>query len=136
MGAVLTRPVLRLCAWCLAAVVIEVALYLSYQGHDASFHWFTHFLIGAAVALLGMTVMVLRAGRPVPMPLVWPVLAHVYAMVPDLLFTGGAAHERWMDVFLGHLSSHFVPGANLTWFAAFLTALTLHLVVLDRQRPT
>lgn len=65
-----------------------------------------------------------------PYPLVWPVTAHVFAMFPDLLFTAGIAHYWWMDLFLGHISTHFVPGRNLTWYLIFLTALGLYLTVL------
>jgi len=32
------RRALRLCGWCVVAVAVEVALYLSYRGHDARFH--------------------------------------------------------------------------------------------------
>lgn len=124
---------LRLCLWCLAAVAVEVALYLSYRGHDARFHWFTHFFVGASAALVVMAVVTLRTGRPVPSPLVWPLLGHLFAMAPDLAFTGGVAHQRWMDVFLGHISSHFVPGWNLTWYAVFFAALALYLAAVDRS---
>ena len=55
-------------------------------------------------------------------------------MFPDFLFTAGMAHERWIDVFLGHISTHFVPGRNLTWFVVFLLALGAYLVVLARSR--
>jgi hypothetical protein len=125
---------MRLCVWCLVAVAVEVALYLSYRGHDARFHWFTHFFIGASLALLVMTVVALRTHRPVPLPLLWILLAHTFAMIPDLLFVGGRVHERWMDLFLGHLSSHCVPGRNLTWYLVFLVSLTLYLVTLDYGR--
>ncbi len=67
-----------------------------------------------------------------PYPLVWPVLGHLFAMFPDFLFTAGTAHYRWMDVFLGHISTHFVPGRNLTWAAVFLVALGIYLTVLAR----
>jgi len=56
-------------------------------------------------------------------------------MFPDLLFAGGVAHQRWMDVFLGHNASHFVPGRNLTWFVVFLLAFGAHLLVLARLPP-
>ncbi len=123
---------LRLCLWCVVAVVAEAGLYASYRGHDARFHWFTHFFVGASVALVVMAVVSSCTHRPVPLPLVWPLLAHVVAMLPDFLFTAGIAHERWMDVFLGHISTHFVPGRNFTWFAAFLVALAAYLAVLAR----
>ena len=131
-----TARVMRLCLWCILAVVVEIGLYLSYRGHDARFHWFTHFFVGSAVALLIMSAVALRTRRPVPVPLVWPLLGHLYAMFPDFLFTGGhIAHERWMDIFLGHISTHFVPGRNLTWYLVFLAAVALYLGVLYRVRP-
>lgn len=126
------RPTLRVCLWCLVAVLGEAALYLSYRGHDARFHWFTHFFVGASAALAVMALVAARTRRPVRLPLVWPVLAHVFAMFPDFLFTWGIAHERWMDVFLGHISTHFVPGRNLTWFLVFLLALGTYLMVVSR----
>ncbi len=63
------------------------------------------------------------------------MLAHVFAMTPDLLFTGGYAHRRWMDLFLGHMSAHFVPRRNTTWLVVFLTVLAGYLTALDRVRP-
>ena len=125
----------RLCGWCTAAVVVELGLYASYRGHDARFHWFTHFFVGAATALGVMTVVVLRRRRPVARPLVWPVAAHLFAMAPDLLFTAGYAHQRWMDLFLGHITVHFVPGRNWTWLVVFLAALVAYLTTLDGMRP-
>ncbi len=126
-------PPLRLCLWCLAAGAVELALYLSYRGHDARFHWFTHLFVGASTALVVMTAVTLRTRRPLPYPLVWPVLGHLFAMTPDLAFSGGVAHQRWMDVFLGHVSSHFVPGRNVTWYAVFLASLALYLAAVDRS---
>ncbi len=121
---------LQLCLWCVIAVLAEVGLYASYRGHDARFHWFTHFFVGASVALVAMAVVAARTRRPVPLALVWIFLAHVVAMFPDFLFSAGIAHQRWMDLFLGHISTHFVPGRNLTWFVVFLAALGAYLVVL------
>ena len=125
---------LRLCLWCMAAVLVQVGLYLSYRGHDARFHWFTHFFVGASFALVVMSAVSARTHRAVPYPLVWPLLAHLLAMVPDLAFAAGQAHRRWMDVFLGHISTHFVPGRNLTWYVVFLASLALYLLTLDRAR--
>lgn len=125
---------LRLCFWCAGAVVAEIGLYLSYRGHDARFHWFTHFFVGASTAMVVMTGFTIRTRRPVPYPLVWPLAAHVYAMAPDLLFAAGRAHQAWMDVFLGHVSSHYLPGRNLAWYAVFLASLAAYLVAVDRAR--
>ena len=129
------RGPLALCTWCLLAVLVEGALYGSYQAHEARFHWFTHFFVGASAALLAMTAAAAATRRPVPLPLVWPVLGHVIAMFPDFLFAGGVAHRRWMNVFLGHLSTHFIPGRNLTWYLIFVVCLGIYLVILDRRAP-
>lgn len=126
------RTVLRVCLWCVLAVVVEVALFLSYRGHDARFHWFTHFFVGVSVALLVMAAVALRTRRPVPLPLVWPLAGHLFAMFPDVVFNAGVAHEGWMDVFLAHISSHFVPGRNLTWYLVFLACLAAYLAVVAR----
>ena len=133
-GASRPRGPWRTCGWCAVAVAVEVALYLSYRGHDARFHWFTHLLVGAATALTVMAVAAKVRRTAVARPLLWPLIGHLYAMAPDLLFAGGAAHERWMDVFLGHVTVHFVPGRNWTWLAVFLIALAAYLSVVDRLR--
>ncbi len=124
----------RICLWCGAAVVVEIGLYASYRGHDARFHWFTHFFVGASAALVVMAALAWRRGQPVGLPLVWPLVGHLVAMAPDLAFVAGEAHRRWMDLFLGHISTHFVPGRNWTWYAVFLAGLGAYLVVLDRLR--
>jgi len=36
-------------------------------------------------------------------------------MAPDLLFRGGVPHHRWMDVFLGHVAAHYLPGGDVSW---------------------
>ncbi len=123
---------LRICLWCVLAVLVEIALYLSYGGHEARFHYATHLFVGACTALVIMSVVAWRRRRPVPYPLVWPVLAHLFAMFPDFLFSAGTAHHPWMDVFLGHISTHFVPGRNLTWAVVCLSALGIYLTVLAR----
>ena len=123
------------CAWCLLAIAVEVWLYTSYRGHDARFHWFTHFFVGSSFVLLLMAAVAYRTRRPVRFPLIWPLLGHLFAMFPDFLFTAGIAHYRWMDIFLGHIATHFVPGRNRTWFAVFLLSLAVYLLVLDRRVP-
>ena len=126
-------PALRVCSWCVVVVVLEALLYASYRSHDARFHWLTHFLVGASTALVLMAVWTWFRRRPAPFPLVWVVVAHLFAMVPDLLFRAGVAHKWWMDLFLLHVRSHFVPGRNLTWLVVFGFALTAYLVTIDRR---
>ncbi len=112
----------------LAALVIEIFVYLNYFAHEARFHWFTHFYAGGAVALLSMAIIAPRLSSPIPFPVLWVVLGHLLAMFPDFLFEAGIAHRRWMDVFLGHLSSHFIPGRNWAWYGIFVAALTVYLL--------
>ena len=111
-------------------------MYRSYQGHDARFHWFTHFFVGASFALVVMAAVSWRIRRPVRRPLLWLLAGHLYAMTPDVVFSAaGVPHRRWMDVFLGHISSHFTPGHNLTWLVVFLASAASYLVVIDGCRP-
>lgn len=98
-------------------VAAEVLLLRSYGAHDARFHWATHFLVGLAFAALWCLARLVLTGAPGPRWLLMTVLGfHLYAMLPDLLFRGGVPHYRWMDVFLGHVAAHYVPGGDLTWF--------------------
>lgn len=127
---------LHVCLCCAAAGLVESGLYFSYRAHDARFHWLTHFLVGGTVALVGMAAYAWVRRRPARVPLVWIVAAHLFAMVPDFLFEGGIAHQRWMDLFLGHISTHFVPGRNLTWLVVFAVALAGYLAVLDGRART
>lgn len=127
-----------LALWSALAVVAEIGLYSSYRGHDARFHWFLHFFVGASAGLLAMAAVAWRTRRPVPLPFVWPVLAHVVAMSPDIAFSAGYAHRRWMNVVLGHISTHYVPGRDLTWYVVFAGSLGLYLAVVSRlsEPPT
>lgn len=125
------RGSLAVCLWCVLAVLVEIGLFRSYQGHDARFHWFTHFFFGASAALVAMSVVAWQTRRPVPLPLLWLLLGHLVAMTPDFLFTAGIAHRRWMDIFLGHNSSHLVAGRNLTWYVVFAVCLAAYLAVVE-----
>lgn len=100
-----------------AAVVVaaELYLYATYTGHDAAFHWATHFLVGVLVTALWHAVHLRLRRRPAPAQLVSVLGFHLVAMAPDLVFRAGVPHYRWMDAFLGHISSHYVPGGDRTW---------------------
>jgi len=115
--------------------VVELALYASYQGEDGRFHWFTHFFAGTAFVLMAMALVAKVTRRPVRLPFVWLLLGHLVAMAPDFAFVEGMAHGRWMDVFLGHVSSHYILGRNWTWYVVFLVSLGAYLVVVDSLRP-
>ncbi len=111
----------------------EITAYSIYSGHRASFHWFTHFFVGGSIALLAMAIWMSRTRRPVRYPLFWLYLCHIFALVPDLLFDfAHTPHERWMDIFFGHISTHFVPGRNWTWYVVFMLSLGLYLWVVGK----
>lgn len=116
-----------------AAIGVEVLLFERYGAHEASFHWFTHLYVGGAAALLVLSGLTLLRRRESPYPAVWVVVGHVAALVPDLLYTlRDMAHRPWMDIFLGHLSTHFVPGRNATWFAVFTLAVAAYVLNVER----
>jgi hypothetical protein len=107
---------------------VEVLLYLSYQHHDARFHWFLHFFVGTSAALIAMAVLTYWSNRPIRFPLCWLLTGHIIAMFPDILWNfRWLPHQPWMDVFLLHISSHFIPGRNWTWYIVFLACLALYL---------
>lgn len=126
------RPV-TLAVQALVLVVAEVILYRTYTGHDAAFHWSTHFLVAVIATATWHAVYLRWRGRPAPAQLLTVVGFHLVAMTPDLLFRTGVAHERWMDVFLGHVSSHYVPGGDRTWLALAVLAVLAYSWQLDRR---
>lgn len=112
-------------------VLAEIALFASYADHDARFHWATHFLVALAFTSLLLLARLLLTGAPGPRFLLLTVLGfHLYAMAPDLLFRGGVPHYRWMDVFLGHVAAHYMPGGDATWLVVALTCTGAYVLAL------
>ena len=104
-------------------VVAEVLLFRSYSHHEAGFHWATHFLVGLTAAAAVNAVWLALKGAPARGQLLWVLALHLYAMFPDLLFSPGRIpHDGWMNVFLGHIASHYLPGAEATWLLVALLA--------------
>lgn len=109
-------------------VTAEVLLYLSYQHHDARFHWFLHFFVGTSAALIAMAVLTYWCARPVRLPLLWLLTGHIIAMLPDILWNlQWLPHQPWMDIFFLHISAHFIPGRNWTWYVIFVVCLAVYL---------
>lgn len=115
-------------------VVVEILLYRRFQQGDGTFHYFTHFFAGASLALVLMTLAAHRWRRPVRLPLLAVLAGHLFAMAPDILYLESIAHTRWMDVFVAHNTSHFLPGRNIGWYVVFLAAMTLYLVTAPSGR--
>lgn len=111
-----------LIAQLLVLVLAEYGLFLSYRDQDADFHWATHFLVGlAAAALLNFAWLVLKAA-PARGAVLSVLAAHLVAMFPDLLFRAGVPHADWMNVFLGHVWVHYLPGGDVGWLLIALLA--------------
>ncbi len=108
--------------------VVEGLVFLSYQHSDGRFHWFFHFFVGGTVTFSILATCMYWTRRPVRRLLLWLFLGHMLAMFPDILFgLLSIAHEPWKDIFLLHISAHFVPGRNWTWYAIFLVSLGSYL---------
>jgi len=59
------------------------------------------------------------------------LLGHVIAVIPDVLFADGLAHEQWMDLFLAHISSHDVPGGLWTLYTGVFPLLLTRILSRD-----
>jgi hypothetical protein len=104
--------------------IVEGLVFLSYQHSDGRFHWFLHFFVGGTVAFGVLAALTYWTGRVIRFPLLWLFLGHMLAMFPDMLFgLLSIPHQSWMDVFLLHISAHFIPGQNWTWYGIFLVSL-------------
>ncbi len=115
-------------------VAVEIVLYRRFQQGDGTFHYFTHLFAGGSLALVLMAVVAHRWRRPVRFPLLAVLAGHLFAMAPDILYLESIAHTRWMDVFVAHNTSHFLPGRNISWYVLFLAAMTLYLVTAPPAR--
>lgn len=114
-------------------VLAEVLLFRTYSVHDARFHWATHFLVAVIVAAIVMIVLLALRKAPGPrFPLLLVLGLHLYAMAPDLVFRAGAPHAAWMDVFLGHISVHYLPGGDTSWLALAIAAVGTYTAMLSR----
>jgi hypothetical protein len=115
-------------------LLIEALFLQRYAAEAASWHWYVHLFAGATLALVLMTAWSRRHGRAVRFPLVWVVLAHLYAAIPDLLIPENVPHQRWQNVFAGHVAAHYLPGGGATWLTIAALALAGYLLALDRLR--
>ncbi len=116
------------------AAVGEAVLLATYASQDAVYHWLTHLLAGGTAALTALAALAAVRRRPVRSAPLWVLLGHVIAVIPDVLFADGLAHEQWMDLFLAHISSHDVPGGLWTLYTTFLVALAAYLLSIANNR--
>lgn len=114
----------------LALAGAEVVLFRAYGAQQAGFHWSTHFLVGLTAAAVWNLLWLAVKAAPAPGQLLSILVFHLYAMFPDLLFAVGIPHERWMDVFLGHISVHYLPGEDASWLAIAVLSYGAYVSVL------
>ncbi len=134
-GQVALRPLGRrtLAVQLAVLVAVEAVLFASYEHREAGFHWSTHFLVGLTAAALVLLVWLALTGAPARGQLMWVLGLHLLALFPDLLFTPGhQPHDEWMDIFLGHISVHYIPGGDGTWLLVALAASGAYCGVLSR----
>ena len=126
------RP--RTLLWQLALlVVVELVLFRRYDAEQARFHWSTHFLDAVAFTALVLLARLLIIGRPGPRYLLLTLIGfHIYAIVPDLMFSEGSAHTMWQNVVLGHLAEHYLPGGVTAWLVIALVCTAAYIVALSR----
>lgn len=112
-----------LLAQAILVAIVEGLLLAAYASVDAGFHWSTHLLVAVtAVALWHLGWLAVKA-TPARGQIVLIVPVHLLAMLPDVLFfLAVAPHEAWMDVFLGHISAHEIPGGDETWLVLAVVA--------------
>lgn len=117
-------------------IVIEGYAYRRYVLLGSQFHFWLHTLFGATVGMtLATALQLVRPHLRVP-GLAIGAVAHLWSAFPDVLFIGvGAVHQRWMDVFAGHISVHFIPQPIVSSAGLLLIAgLAASLVSAGRRR--
>lgn len=106
-------------------LVLELYLAVRYRAFGAAYHHLLHGWLGAAAGLVAWTAAAARGRRPaVP---VWAaaVAGHLVSALPDVLFLAAdEPHRPWMDVFVGHITAHLVPG-RLWWALGVFTVAVL-----------
>ena len=115
----------------LVLLVAEVLLFRSYGSFDSSFHWAAHFLVGVIAASVFLAVYLLVGAKPARGQLLVLLAFHLFAMLPDLLFRVGIPHSQWMNVFLGHIAVHYIPGHDRTWLVLALLAYGGYVLILS-----
>jgi len=126
------RP--RTLVWQLALLVaVELVLFRRYDAEQARFHWSTHFLDAVAFTALVLLARLWITGRPGPRYLLLTLIGfHIYAIVPDLMFSEGSAHTMWQNIFLGHLAEHYLPGGVTAWLVIALGLTAVYVGALSR----
>lgn len=113
-------------------LLAEGVLFQVYGQFDSRFHWAAHFLVGVIAAVAWLSAYLLVTSTPARGQIIVALGFHLFAMTPDLLFRAGIPHAPWMNVFLGHIAVHYLPGGDRAWLALALTAALGYALLLSR----
>ena len=116
----------------LVLVVAEIGLFSVYGTYDSRFHWGAHFLVALIATSVWLSVVLLVKAAPARGQLLLVLVVHLYAMAPDLVFRAGVPHSLWMNVFLGHIAVHYIPGGDRTWLVLAVLAAGGYCLLLSR----
>lgn len=101
-------------------VVLEGALARAYVVRGTAWHLLLHSSIGFGLGLAAGGLVAAGRDRPTR-GLAWAVAGQVVSVTPDVLFLYlRLPHQRWMDVFVGHISIHTGPQPLLVGVGMFL----------------
>lgn len=105
----------------LALVLVEVAfLAHEYAVRGTSWHYLLHSTIGAGLGLAAAGLYAAARDRRVS-PWPWALGGQLVSVTPDLMFVlDRMPHDRWMDVFVGHVTVHTGPQPLLVGLGVFL----------------
>lgn len=103
------------------ALALQYGIAVAYQGRGTWWHYLLHQLVGWGLGLaVAGAAMALRRGLFLA-PVGAAVVGQVVSIVPDLMFRYlRMPHERWMDLWVGHISLHRGPSPVLVALAVFL----------------
>lgn len=107
----------RAIAGTLVTGAVEAWLAYEYHVRGTDWHYVLHSLLGIGA---GFAVAAALGTRKVVR---WGLLGQALSVMPDVLFiVGGIPHQRWMDIFVAHITIHVVPQPLLIATALFLLA--------------
>ncbi|MHB8340462.1 MAG: hypothetical protein ACYDB7_04725, partial [Mycobacteriales bacterium] len=115
-----TQPGPSLVVRSLGVLLVGTAeAWLAYEYHIRGTDW--HFVLHTLLGLgAGFTAAALLGTRNVAR---WALLGQVVSVTPDVIFiTLGIPHERWMDIFLAHITIHVVAAPLAVAATLFLVA--------------
>lgn len=91
-------------------IAVQALLAQAYYERGTSWHFLLHTTFGLGLGLSVAALVSTRLRRPVP-ALPFAAAGEAVSVLPDLLFVlARVTHMRWMDVFVGHIRLHLVPG--------------------------